>query len=112
MNMQPFTGKKWFCPDEYTIKIDCFGRETKVPVFQMTKAYANYLSEKEKLRKQHELLVLKNKLDYQYQTYGEVDKLDYDNYIRLLTNSNNVSRQPSKPTSKLSRQVTVYKESM
>lgn len=104
MNVPSFEGKKWRRPTEYTIKVDCFDYETKTPVFKMTKAYAKYLTEKEKLKKQHELLVLKNKLDYQMSTYNEVDEVDYNLYVHLLTESMSTT---SKPTSKLSRTVVI-----
>lgn len=82
--MQPFEGKKWFCPNEYTEVVDCFGYVTKKPVFRMTSAYRAYLAEKEAAKQAHELRVLKSKLDYQFETYGEVDEVDYNQYVRLL----------------------------
>ena len=36
-----------------------------------------------KSTKLSELSVLENKLDWQFKTYGEVDELDYNLYVRL-----------------------------
>ena len=53
----------------------------------MTRAYKKYLEEKAQKEKAFELQVLKNKLEYQKKTYGEVDEYDYNEYIRLVQQS-------------------------
>ena len=55
--------------------------------FCMTRAYKKYLEEKAQKEKAFELQVLKNKLEYQKKTYGEVDEYDYNEYIRLVQQS-------------------------
>ena len=110
MNLPTFEGKKWRRPDEFKEKIDIFGNITEVPIFRMSEQYKNYLTEREQLKKQQELLVLKNKLDYQMSTYGEVDEVDYNLYIHLLTASMNTTSKPTSKPSKISRQVVVTRQ--
>ena len=53
----------------------------------MTKAYKAYLAEKHAEEEHMELVTLKHKLEYQRQHYGEVDKYDFDEYMRLIQQS-------------------------
>lgn len=50
----------------------------------MNKTLYNQLQKKQREKKLKEIRVLKSKLDYQYETYGEVDELDYNFYARLI----------------------------
>ena len=81
--MKPFEGKKFFCVDEEVI-YDEFGYPKVKPHFVMTRSYRKYLAEKAEEEKQQELQYLKNSLEYQYKTYGEVDKIDFDRYVSLI----------------------------
>lgn len=53
---------------------------TEKKVFKMTKSYINYLNEKKRKEIENELIVMKNKLDYQYKKYGEIDEIDFQEY--------------------------------
>jgi hypothetical protein len=108
MNYPAYSGSR-FRPDKGNIKVthDAFGFATEKQVFIPTSSYVEYLRDKERAMKQHELNVLKNKLDYQYATYKEVDKVDYDQYIHLLVQMQSITCKPTKTTSKISRQVVV-----
>lgn len=61
---------------------DCWGYKQVKKEFIPTKQYMEYLKQKQLEKELFELKVMKEKLEYQYKTYGEVDKLDFDNYIR------------------------------
>lgn len=61
---------------------DCWGYKQVKKKFIPTRQYIEYLKQREIEKELFELRVMKEKLEYQYKTYGEVDKLDFDNYIR------------------------------
>ena len=50
----------------------------------MNKRVYNQLQKKQRDKKLKEIRLLKGKLDYQYKTYGEVDELEYNLYVRLI----------------------------
>ena len=100
-----FEGKKFFTTGSEIIT-DCFGYKFEKPIFGMTKSYIKFLNEKERLRKQRELLALKHKLDYQYEKFGEVDQIDYNQYVFMLTQSQSSTSKPTSK-SKICRQVVV-----
>lgn len=56
--------------------------------FVPTRSYLKYLDEKQKEKDELELFSLKSKLDYQMKTFGEVDDVDYNNYMSLLSSYN------------------------
>ena len=85
--MEKFVGKKFYCDHEYLERDDSVWWEEKYntkKAFQMTTSYRNYLKEKRKKEKDEALRILKAKLDYQYKTYGEVDPIDYAEFIYKL----------------------------
>lgn len=67
-----------------TIVYDEYGFAKEKKNFIPTKGYLDYLKEKERLRQEKELEQLKNSLDYQYRTYGEVDDVDFKRYLSML----------------------------
>lgn len=82
--MEKFTGAKFYCADEVEVKDNSVWWEEKYTtkkIFKMTSTYREYLKEKRKKENEDELRILKAKLDYQYKTYGEVDPIDYSEYI-------------------------------
>ena len=81
--IEKFEGKKWRCIDTVMIKDpevwweDQYIEKNK---FAMTFAYKKYLEEKREREKLEYLQVLKSKLKYQMDTYGEVDEIDFLEY--------------------------------
>lgn len=78
-----YEGKKFF-PAEEVVYYDDLGFKRTKTHFVMTKAYKEYLELKQLEEKHMEIVKLKHKLDYQRKHYGEVDKYDFDEYIRLI----------------------------
>ena len=52
--------------------------------FKMTRSYLEYLAEKNAEEAKMQIVTLKNKLEYQQKTYGEVDPYDLNEYMRLV----------------------------
>lgn len=106
--MVEFNGKK-FRPTGNQVQAgyDVWGcRPIYKEEFKMTSSYMKYLAEKEQERKRLELQALKSKLEYQMKTYGEVDDIDYNNYMALLSSYNNQiiqTRNNPKATVKLNQ---------
>ena len=51
--------------------------------FVMTKGYKKYLYERRKAFDELDLQVAKSKLEYQMKTYGQVDDIDFQEYLYL-----------------------------
>lgn len=81
-----YNGKKFVCIGEKQYYDDLGFKRTK-PLFVMTKGYKKYLSEKREYDEHMELVKLKHKLEYQRQHFGEVDKYDFDEYMRIIQQS-------------------------
>lgn len=81
-----YNGKKFYPAGEVEYYDDLGFKRTKTH-FVMTRAYIKYLREKHAEEEHMELVKLKHKLDYQRQHYGEVDKYDFDEYMRLIQQS-------------------------
>ena len=81
-----YDGKKFRCIGEVEYYDDLGFKRTK-PKFVMTKAYKAYLAEKHAEEELMELVKLKHKLEYQRKHYGDVDKYDFDEYMRLIQQS-------------------------
>lgn len=56
--------------------------------FVPTSSYLKYLNEKQREKDELQLFSLKSKLDYQMKTFGEIDEVDYNNYMSLLSSYN------------------------
>jgi hypothetical protein len=81
-----YNGKKFFPVEEVEYYDDLGFKRTKTN-FMMTRAYVKYLKEKQLEEDRMYLVKLKHKLEYQRKTYGEVDKYDFDEYMRLIQTS-------------------------
>ena len=82
--MEKFTGKKFYCDQELLKRDESVWWEEQYvtkKVFRMTTTYRDYLKEKRKKEKEDELRILRAKLEYQYKTYGEVDPIDYAEFM-------------------------------
>ena len=63
---------------------DDLGFKQTRPKFKMTRSYLEYLADKNAQEAKMDMVTLKNKLEYQQKTYGEVDPYDLNEYIRLV----------------------------
>ena len=52
--------------------------------FRMTSTYVKYLKEKKLATLEDEVSILKNRLDYEYRNFGEVDDIDFQEYENTL----------------------------
>ena len=87
VNIEEYTKRKFRDSGVTETYYDEIGFKRERPIFYMTLAYKKYLREKAEKEKQFEITVLKNKLEYQMKHYGEVDKYDYNEYVRLVQQS-------------------------
>lgn len=85
--MEKFQGKKWRCVGtkmerDYEV---WWAEEYKVvKEFQITKQYKSYLFQRREKAKEDYIATLKEKLENQYKDFGEVDPLDYQEYLRAI----------------------------
>lgn len=88
--MKQFEGTK-FRPfdDNNKVVYDIWGNKTIKQGFIPTSSYIKYLKDKYEIEVLEELRTMKNKLDYQLQTYGEVDELDQKMYEYKLAQTKN-----------------------
>ena len=82
--MLEFQGKKFIPTNEIIEVFDIYGNKYLKTKFIPTKAYMDYLKLKEMYEEQQELIKLKATLDFQMQTFGEVDDVDYQRYMYLV----------------------------
>ena len=87
VNIEKYTKSKFRDSGITETYYDEVGFKRERTVFIMTRGYKKYLQEKAEKEKQFEMTVLKNKLEYQKKHYGEVDKYDYNEYVRLVQQS-------------------------
>lgn len=84
--MKNFEGKKWRCVKSEMVRDESVwwaDEYIEKNTFAMTRQYAKYLAEKRKLEAQEYLKVLKSKLEYQYKMFGEVDDVDFKEYLYM-----------------------------
>lgn len=82
--MDEFVGKKITRMGTHISK-DNFGNTKEVVDWvQYSKAYKEYLYDKEMKYRQHELSVLKSKLEYEHKRYGAATQTEVDRYVRLV----------------------------
>lgn len=88
--MLEFKGTK-FRPfdDNNKVVYDIWGNKTIKQGFIPTSSYTKYLKDKYEIEALQELKTMKNKLDYQLQTYGEVDEIDLKLYEYKLKQAKN-----------------------
>lgn len=81
-----YQGKKFYCKGSYSKPTDDYWSDERIEVRQyvMTKTYKQYLENKKIADLENKLTILKEKLNYQYKHYGQVDDLDFKYYEYLL----------------------------
>lgn len=82
--MTDFCDKK-FRPCGDKIVYDEYGNAKEKTVFMPTSAYIKYLKEKRQEAKEQEIKTLRAKLEYQYKTYGEVDQIELNYFLSLVS---------------------------
>ena len=79
-----YTGTKFYARNVTQVRDDTQWwtdvRKEKVE-FAMTRSYKTYLHNKRIQEREHAIQVLKHKLEYQMRTYGEVDDVDFNEYM-------------------------------
>lgn len=91
-----FTDQKWRLSGSHTKwEYNIFQQPelVKVNEFRMTRAYVRFNDEKRLLRMRTEVRVMKSRLDYEYKTYGEIDDIDFNDYLNMV---NEYEREKSK----------------
>ena len=82
--MMQFTGQKFFAIEGDTTTIyDIYGNKTEKQNFYMTRKYSTFLKEKAEHEARMEVIKLREKLEYEFKTYGEVDDIDYQRFLQL-----------------------------
>ena len=82
-----FQGSKWresgikLVPNQDPWVGDTYIEKTD---FRMTFGYVKYLKEKKLATLEDEVSILKNRLDYEYRNFGEVDDIDFQEYENTL----------------------------
>ena len=82
-----FEGSKWresgikLVPNQDPWVGDTYIEKTD---FRMTSTYVKYLKEKKLATLEDEVSILKNRLDYEYRNFGEVDDIDFQEYENNL----------------------------
>lgn len=83
--MMQFTGQKFFAIEGDTTTVyDIYGNKTEKQNFRMTRKYLAYLKEKAEHEAKMEVIKLREKLEYEFKTYGEVDNIDYQRFLQLV----------------------------
>lgn len=85
-----YQGQKFYCKGSYSKPTDDYWSNERIEIRQyaMTKTYRKYLAEKRLNDLKNDIMVLKNKLEWQYKHYGSVDDLDFNHYTYLLNQLN------------------------
>ena len=82
-----FERKKWRdCGIKLVPNQDPWAGDTYIEKtdFRMTSTYVKYLKEKKLATLEDEVSILKNRLDYEYRNFGEVDDIDFQEYENTL----------------------------
>ncbi len=85
--MQDFTGSKWRCTGtKKVLNTEQWWqpRYVEKAEYRMTRSYLEYLKNKRVIELKQELAVMRTKLEYQQRTYGEVDEIDFNEYVAKL----------------------------
>ena len=85
--MKDYQGKKFYLKGIEKVRDYTYWQieeYKEIKTFKMTKNYKDYLEEKRRKEIEHYIVCLRHKLDYQMKKYGEVDELDYQEFIRLI----------------------------
>lgn len=87
INYPKFEGSKWrdsgikLVPNQDPWVGDTYIEKTD---FRMTYTYVKYLKEKKLATLEDEISILKNRLDYEYRNFGEVDNIGFQEYENTL----------------------------
>lgn len=85
--MEKFEGAKFYCDGTYLVRDESVTWEDRYITkkhFMITSTYRKYLEAKREEERQDELRTMRCKLEWQYKTYGEVDPIDYAEFIAKL----------------------------
>lgn len=75
-----YQGAKFRPTGETYTTTNRYGETVVREKFVPTSAYMEWLEEQKQQKKEEELALLKAKLQHQFETYGEVDELDFQEY--------------------------------
>ena len=77
--------KKFYVPEDLPpiSVVDIYGNETFKPQFKMTFGYINHIRTQQEKEEKMELEKLKQKLELEFQLYGEVDEVEYQRFLNL-----------------------------
>lgn len=67
-----------------TRSIDNWGNVSYKKEVEPSWGYSRYLKEKREYERECKLKVMREKLEYQMRTYGEVDEIDFNEYVNEL----------------------------
>lgn len=85
--MEKFNGKKFYPTNERMVRNEQVWwtdeYEEKVD-FQITSTYKAYLRKKRAQERETAIQVLKHKLEYQMREYGEVDPIDFGEFMAYV----------------------------
>lgn len=79
-----FPNRGRFYPTKQRKSTDNWGNITVHQEFEMTPKYRQYLHDKREYEREYRLKVMREKLEYQMRTYGEVDEIDFNEYVNEL----------------------------
>ena len=85
--MEKYNKSKYYLKDSKMVRDEEVWWDEKYKIernFQMTKGYSKYLHDKRIEEHEHNLKVMRHKLEYQMKIYGEVDQIDYQEFIYEL----------------------------
>lgn len=85
--MEKYNKSKYRLVDEKVVRDEevWWAEEYKIKkYFAMTKGYSKYLHNKRIEEHEHNLKVMRHKLEYQMKIYGEVDPIDYQQFVYEL----------------------------
>lgn len=89
MKYPEFQGMKWIdCGTKLVPNKDPWVGDTYIEKcdFRMSRTYIKYLKGKKLATLENDLSILKNRLDYEYRNFGEVDDIDFQEYENTLGN--------------------------
>lgn len=99
-NKIEYKNKKMYCSDctitknpelKLTHGIELEGEEYNVSkTFTMTAQYRRFLKQKQKKEFENRIEVLKEKLTFQMKKYGEVDKIDFEEFTYCVKTYNEI----------------------
>lgn len=78
--MTTYTGSKFRPTGETYTTTNRYGETIVRDKFAPTTGYLKWLEEQKQEKKDSEIKLLRTKLQYQFDTYGEVDELDFNEY--------------------------------